>query len=313
MKVAVIGASGFLGTELVNELVNRDNEVLAIDRMQPMEGIASHPRVTHVCADISRTETLIGVLPGIKEVYHLAGVLGTTELDSDVRRSIESNVIGTINVLDAAVKCGVPRVFYASKCHEWLNTYTITKHTGELFCRLYSRLHPVQVSVLRYFNMFGPHQKLYPVRKFIPAFAIQARRNLPIQVFGDGDQTVDMIYVKDAARVTIDFLRAGHVDHALDCGTGKATTVNEVAEAVNRFFGSCAGIQHLPMRRGESERTVVRASIGPLQDLLGPIAFTPLEQALEATLRWYADLDDHAIDAALAYHGIHQPYGVAWS
>jgi hypothetical protein len=67
------------------------------------------------------------------------------------------------------------------------------------------------------------------------------------------------------------------------------------------------------MRRGESERTVVRADIGALQELMGRITFTPLEQALEATLRWYAELDDHVIDAALAYHGIHQPYGVAWN
>ena len=313
MKVAVLGASGFLGTELVNELVERGHEVLAVDRTQPANGTASQPQVAHVSANVTRIDTLISVLPGVEEVYHLAGMLGTTELDNDVHRSIESNIIGTINVLDAAIKCGVPRVFFASKCHVWLNTYTITKHAGEQFCRLYTRLHPVRVSSLRYFNMYGAHQKLYPVRKFIPTFAIQARRGLPIQVFGDGEQTVDMIYVKDAVRITVDFLRTGYVDQALDCGTGEAISVNTVAELVNRFFGNNAGIQHLPMRRGESERTVVKAATGPLQNLLGPIAFTPVEQALEATLRWYAELDDHVIDAALAYHGIHQRYGVAWT
>lgn len=312
MKVAVLGGSGFLGTELVRELVGRGDEVLVVDRAQPKHGVAGHPQVTHVVADVTRMESLLEILPGVQEVYHLAGVLGTTELDSDVRTSIEANIIGTINVLDAAVKCSVPRVFYASKCHVWLNTYTITKHAGEQFCRLYTRLHPIQVSSLRYFNMYGPHQKLYPVRKFIPTFAMQARCGLPIHIFGDGEQTVDMIFSRDAARLTVDFLRTGFIDRALDCGTGDAITVNAVAEAVNRFFHNNAGIQHIPMRRGESERTIVKADMAPLQQVLGPITFTPLEQALDETLRWYAELPDHAIDAALAFHGIHQPHGVSW-
>lgn len=313
MKVAVIGASGFLGTELVKELAARGADVLALDRSMPKNGTAGLPGVRHAEADVTRAETLQDALRGMDEVYHLAGVLGTSELDGDIRASVESNIVGTLNVLDAALKCGVPAVFYASKCHVWLNTYTITKHAGEQFCRLYTRLHPVRVSSLRYFNIYGPHQKLYPVRKFIPTFAIQARRGLPIQIFGDGEQTVDMLFSRDAARITVDYMRAGFVERALDCGTGEAITVNAVAEAVNRFFRNNAGIQHIPMRRGESDRTVVKADLAPLRQVLGPLRFMPLEEALDETLRWYADLADHAIDAALAYHGIHQPYGVSWT
>lgn len=313
MKVAVLGASGFLGTELVYELLQRGDEVLALDRSAPKNGIGADPRVTYVPADITRIDTLIAALKGVEEVYHLAAVLGTAELDGDMRASIENNIIGTINVLDAALKCDVSRVYFASKCHVWLNTYTITKHASEQVCRLYTRLHPLKISSLRYFNIYGPHQKLYPVRKLVPTFAIQARRGLPIQVFGDGEQTVDMLYVKDAVRITVDFLRSGYVDRALDCGTGEAVTVNVIAEMVNRFFGNNADIQHIPMRRGEFDRTVVKADIAPLQRVLGTVDFTPLEEALDTTLRWYADLDDHAIDAALAYHGIYQPYGVAWA
>jgi len=122
-----------------------------------------------------------------------------------------------------------------------------------------------------------------------------------------------MIFSIDAARITVDYLRKGYVDPALDCGSGKALTVNTVAEFVNDYFRNASGIQRIPMRKGESGHSIVRADAGPFEQLLGPIRWTPYERAMEDTLKYYASLDEHTIDAALAFHGIHQPLGVAWS
>ncbi len=250
--------------------------------------------------------------PAQTAVYHFAASLGTSELDGQLRSSIETNVLGALNVFDAALTAHVPRVFFASKAHVWLNAYTITKHTAEQMARLFSHQHPVRICSLRYFNVFGAGQKLAPVRKVLPVFAAQALRGLPIQVYGDGAQTVDMLYVKDAARMTVDYLASGYVDRALDCGSGIPMTVNDLAAAVNDHFGSCAGVEHAAMRKGETPGTQLVADTGPLIEQIGPLLLTDWSGALKDSLEWYARLDPHEIDAALSFHALAQPFDGSW-
>ncbi|MET0342337.1 MAG: NAD-dependent epimerase/dehydratase family protein [Polyangiales bacterium] len=313
MRSVVLGASGFVGAAIVDDLLRRGDHVVAVDRHVDAEKLrTTHERLAYARADITRPETLPALFDGADEIYHLAAVLGTAELDGAVRESVEVNVLGTLNVIEAAIAAKVDRMFLASKPHVWLNTYTITKHCAEQLGRLYTRYHPIRICSLRYLNIFGPAQKLYSVRKVLPVFAAQALRRMPIQVYGDGQQTVDMLYSKDAARLTVDYLRAGVVDRTPDCGTGVAMTVNAVAEAVNDYYGNRAGIQVVPMRRGETPNTRLVADTGALEEALGELHFTDWETALAETLDWYAQRDPHEIDAALAYHGLAQPHGMAW-
>ena len=313
MRSVVIGSAGFLGQALVNELVLRGRTVVALDRRRPKRG--SHDAgVEHVRADIGDMGALCDAFDGADEVYHLAGDLGTSELDAQLRRAIEINILGSLNVFEAALAAEVPRVFFASKVHLWVNGYTATKHCAEQLGRVITQQHPVRICSLRYLNLFGPGQKLSPVRKVLPTFAMQAMRGLPIQVYGDGRQTVDMLYVNDAARVTVDYLEAGYADRALDCGTGSDMTVNELAAAVNEYFGSDAGIQYVPMRRGETaSSTRVVADTTPLEDVLGPIELTPWETALKESLSWYEGLDPHHVDAALSFHGLAHRFDGRWA
>ncbi len=310
MRVVVLGSSGFLGEPLVRELVSRGRHVVAVDHA--VSRSAASDDVERCVVDIRDREALAHVLAGADEVYHLAGALGTSELDSQLRRSIETNVIGSLNVFEAAVDAHVSHVFFASKVHVWLNAYTITKHAAEQIGRLVSHQSGTRICSLRYLNMYGPGQKLTPVRKVLPTFAAQAMRGLPIQVYGDGNQTVDMIFVRDAAKLTVDFLDAGFVDHAIDCGTGTAMTVNALAEAVNEYFDNRAGIDHVAMRRGEVGVTQLVADTEPLEKIIGSLEFTDWETALAETLAWYARLDAHEIDAALAFHGLAQPFDGSW-
>jgi UDP-glucose 4-epimerase len=310
MRVVVLGGSGFLGTALVDELVSRGRDVVAVDRVEPRRNLAD--TVEHRGVDIRDRAALAEVVAGADEIYHLAGALGTSELDGQIRRSIETNVLGSLNVFEAAVEAHVPRVFFASKVHVWLNAYTITKHAAEQLGRLVSHQSSVRISSLRYLNMFGPGQKLAPVRKVLPTFAAQAMRGLPIQVFGDGNQTVDMLFVRDAARLTVDFLEAGFVDYAVDCGTGSAMTVNALAVAVNEYFDNHAGIDHVAMRRGETGVTQLVADTEPLQKIIGSLEFSDWQSALDESLAWYARLDAHEIDSALAFHGLAQPFDGSW-
>ena len=256
-----------------------------------------HGRVTVERIDILDVDAVRAVTASADRVYHLAGKLGTSELDDEIPTAIHINVIGAVNVFAACVDNHVPLVFYPSKPNVWLNTYTITKFASEQFAQLYSGKGQTRICSLRYFNAFGPHQPSGPVRKIIPSFAQRAIRGLPIEIFGTGEQVVDMIFCPDLARITVDFTNAAHTSVPLDCGRGIGITVNEIAYAVNSFFDNVSEIRHLQMRRGETPDTHLVADIGPLRDRLGELSFTDWESSLATTLEWYKD-EEIALEAA---------------
>jgi nucleoside-diphosphate-sugar epimerase len=201
-------------------------------------------------------------------------------------------------VFEAALHAGVGAVFLACKPNLWHNAYSITKEAAERFALTFARDHEdVRFRCLRYYNAYGPHQALGPVRKMIPTFAACALRGMPIPVFGDGEQTVDLILADDLARITIDYLRDPDGDAtALDCGSGHAASVSEIAHLINELAGNDAGVRYHPMRVGEPDSTTLVADIGPLERQLGPQEQLDLEQGLARTLDWYAAQHPHHID-----------------
>lgn len=302
MKAVVIGGLGFIGSKIVNLLLAQGVEVTAADRTGSQElcDTLFGGNVQYFRCDICDPSTL-GFFEGVDEVYNMAGVLGTEELESQVSHAVQVNIVGAVNVLEEASKNGVQRLFFPSKPNVWPNVYTITKEAVEGLARIYNKYHALRVCSLRVFNAYGPRQHLVPIRKIIPTFAVQAIRHLPIQIWGSGEQTVDLVHADDIARMSVDFTRKGS-DQILDCGRGIAVTVNEVAEAVNAYFGSKSGLLHLPMRKGEIPETQLVADIQPLQELIGPCEFVDWESSLAETLDWYAALPAEEIDFALKFY-----------
>jgi UDP-glucose 4-epimerase len=295
MRTVVIGGQGFIGAEVAKDLLRRGDSVTVADlgadraRCDALFG-AGNVRVRS--ADILDKTVLRNLVRGADEVYHMAGKLGTSELDDHVTAGIEINITGAVNVFEACLAADVPRVFYPSKPNVWLNTYSITKFASEQFARLYNECRNMRICSLRYFNAYGPHQATGPVRKIIPTFAMQASRGLPIEIFGDGEQVVDMIFSEDLGRISVDFMRSGYNGAPLDCGRGIGMTVNQVAADVNRHFGNKGRITYLPMRRGETPCTTLVADIKPLRAVLGKPRFSDWKSSLRSTLDWYAARKD---------------------
>lgn len=302
MKAVVTGGSGFLGSTVARRLIDEGHDVTVVDLL-PIGAKGLHSDARFVQGDIRDADLLRREFEGAEEVYHLAGVLGTSELQETPRQAIEVNIGGTVNVFEAADACGVPRVFYPGKPNVWLNTYTITKTAAESFAQMANETGRTRISSLRYYNAYGPGQALLPIRKIVPAFAAQAMRGLPIQVYGDGEQIVDMVYSEDLADLTIRFTRTERTDVIPDCGTGIEVSVNDVARSVNDYFGNAAGIQHLPMRPGEVAHTVLTADTHQLREILGDLRLTDYESSLADTLKWYAELPAAQIDKTLAFYG----------
>jgi UDP-glucose 4-epimerase len=231
VRIAVTGAGGFIGRAVVRHLAARGIETVPFD-------LPAHD-VRHPLD-----------LGGAGHVIHLAGVLGTSELFGQVAEAVAVNVGGTANVLAAALLAGagytgitMPPVFPS--------VYTATKTGARELERAYHHA-GLPTSRVRAFNAYGPGQKHGPghPQKIVPTFAARAWAGQPIPIWGDGEQTVDLIHADDLARLLADAAAFGD-DVTIDGGTGQAMTVNEVASMVLDITGSRAGIEYLPMRLGE--------------------------------------------------------------
>jgi nucleoside-diphosphate-sugar epimerase len=303
MQTVVVGGSGFLGGAVVDTLASCGHDVTVFDVAGSQERTdARHGpgAARYVRGDVRDFDAVMRVFRGADEVYDFAGVLGTAELDDEMPEAVTTNVLGAVHQFEAAVRQGVPRLLYASKPNVWLNTYSITKAAAEAFAALYNERGETRICALRYFNAFGPHQSLVPIRKIVPMFAALAMRGRPLEVFGDGEQIVDLVYSPDLARLTVQFLAEEHSDGVVDCGRGVGLTVNDVARAVNEVTANPGGIRHLPMRRGEDERSVLIADLEVLSKLVGEPCFTDLEASLVDTIDWYRRLPADEIDLAVA-------------
>jgi UDP-glucose 4-epimerase len=237
MRVLVTGGRGFLGGAVLAELAARGHEAYTYDRRDGN--------------DIADLDRLAMRMVSTDAVIHLAGLLGTHELFDRVADAISTNVQGVANVLEAARRVGA-RYVSTTLPSVFPSIYTATKLGAVALERAWHHTYGLQVSRVRAFNAYGPSQKHgegHP-QKIIPTFATEAWAGRPIPIWGDGTQTVDLIHVGDLGRLLVDALDHGD-DWTVDGGTGHGVSVNDVARFVLDITNSRAGVEYLPMRRGE--------------------------------------------------------------
>lgn len=284
MKALVTGGSGFIGSHLIRELRKRDHDVVNYDIKNVKDwDVRDHVRLREV---LDRA--------GPDVVFHLAGVLGTTELMASVINSEKINVLGTLNVLELCRYRKIPLVF-ASKINplDWVNPYTIQKRACEEYCRMYEEQWNVKVAVLRYLYAYGPGQLPIPVQKYVPTFIYRALTNQPIPIWGTGKQHVDPVYVKDVAEATVRTWERQCWGETIEVGHGKGVPVLDVAKLILKLTASESEIRFLPMRPGEPLQCKypLYADTGKMEHLLDmhPKTMTSLEEGLLMTVAWWRD------------------------
>lgn len=252
MRCAVTGGSGFIGRALIAQAEHVGHTVWSFDRADGND----------VLGDLAG-------LGGAECVVHLAGMLGTAELFDDPEAAVQANVVGTLRILEWCAKTGASFVGITMPDSAWANVYQATKLCATRLASAWHRHRGVPVAHVRAFNAFGPGQKHGPghPRKIVPTFASEAWAGRPLEVWGSGQQTVDLVHVDDVARVLLAATGYGD-DEVFDAGTGESWTVNRVAAYINTYTGNAAGITHLPMRDGESADTSIGAT-GEGWDRLG--------------------------------------------
>ncbi|NCX94757.1 MAG: NAD-dependent epimerase/dehydratase family protein [Gammaproteobacteria bacterium] len=214
----------------------------------------------------------------------------TLVMFSNPQPSVETNIIGGLNVFEAVRHYKVPAVYIAVGNHWMNNSYSITKTTAERFAFMFNKEHGTKIAVVRGLNAYGPRQKHYPVRKIMPNFILPAIKGGAITVYGNGSQIMDMIYVSDLAEILVRALLNDHgvYDRIFEAGTGRETSVKFIAEEVIRQVGM-GSIHFVPMRPGETENSVVLADVQTLE-ALGDVKMKTLEEGIALTIPYYKSI-----------------------
>lgn len=286
-KILVTGGSGFIGSHVVDELRDRGYAVTIFDHY----GKKPHREDVEVFLGDTRDAVAVTEAVAVHDgVIHLAGVLGTQETINNPAPAVETNIMGGLNVFQACRQYGKPCVYIAVGNHWMNNSYSISKTTAERFALMFNKEHGTRIAVVRALNAYGPRQKALPVKKIMPNFILPALRGEAIQIYGDGSQIMDMIYVKDVAAILVDALDKDHkqFDSIFEAGTGRRTTVKQIAEMVIQAVGK-GSIEYLPMRPGEPEHSVVLGDPETLVPLgIDPVKFfVPLEEGIKETVKYY--------------------------
>lgn len=310
-KLVVIGGAGLIGSHTVDRLVREDvKEVLIYDnfvrgRMENLAPALKDPRVKvyDVGGDILQTDILESALQGADGVFHLSA-LWLLQCHEYPRSAFDVNVRGTFNVMEACVKTGVKRLVYSSSASVYgdaveepmtedhpfhnKNFYGATKIAGEAFLRSFHHRYGLNFVGLRYMNVYGPRQDYHGAYIAVIMKMLDAiDKGQSPTIMGDGSEAFDFVAVEDCGLANVCAMKAETVDRFYNVGTGKRTSLKELAELLLVLTGSDKPINYAP----RSQATLVRNRIGSPKRASEEIGFTAeieLREGLKRLIEWRA-------------------------
>lgn len=323
-KLVVIGGAGLIGSHTVDKLIKEDvKEVLIYDnfvrgRIENLGDALKDPRVKiyDVGGDIMQSDILESALEGADGVFHLAA-LWLLQCHEYPRTAFDTNVRGTFNVLEACIKKKVQRLVYSSSASVYgdaveepmtedhpfnnQNFYGATKICGEAMSRALHFRYGLNYVGLRYMNVYGPRQDYHGAYIAVIMKMLDAidRGEAPT-IFGDGSEAFDFVAVEDCGAANVCAMKADTVDRFYNVGTGKRTSLKEVAEKLIQLTGCSKPIQFAP----RSQATLVRNRIGSAKRASEEIKFDAkidLDDGLQKLIEWRAT---HKAEVAARRHSV---------
>jgi UDP-glucose 4-epimerase len=308
-RFLIIGGAGLIGSHCVDELVNEDvGEIRVYDNFvrgthENLVGALRDPRVNiyDIGGDICQTDILDAAMKGMDGVFHFAA-LWLLQCHEFPRAAFDVNVAGTFNVLDACVKNNVERLVYSSSASVYgdaveepmaedhpfnnKNFYGATKIAGEAMARAYHYRYGLDYVGLRYMNVYGPRQDyrgayIAVIMKMLDAID----RGEGPTILGDGSEAFDFVAVRDCGRGNVCAMKADTTDRFYNVGTGKRTSLKDLAEILLKLTGCKHPINYAP----RSQATLVRNRIGSPKRAKAEIGFeakVSLEDGLRELIDW---------------------------
>ncbi len=258
-KVVVTGGAGFIGSNLVDELLGKGCEVIILDDLSTGKKENINKNATFVHCDISKTVEHDGIdyvatqyFDNVDVIFHLAALARVQPSIDNPRPYNEANVTGTMNLLFAAHKAGVKKVVYSasSSCYgdteifptpedapkNPLSPYGVQKYIGEIYCKMFSEVYGLDTCSLRYFNVYGPRMAQEGAYALVLAiWQRQFNNGEPLTITNDGHQTRDFTHVSDVVQANV--LAAEHPvrlnGEAFNVGNGDTISINDVSKMIN--------------------------------------------------------------------------------
>jgi UDP-N-acetylglucosamine 4-epimerase len=311
MKVLVTGGAGFIGSHIVEHLLEREDveEVRVLDNFSTgfkrnIEPFFSNPKFRLIEGDIRSVEDCEKAVEGVDAVSHQAALGSVPRSINDPITSHNVNVNGFLNILEAVRKYGVKKMVYASSSSVYgdladspkveertgklLSPYAATKMANELYAEVYAKNYGIQICGFRYFNVFGPRQDPDgPYAAVIPLFIKSALENRQPIINGDPNISRDFTYVSNAVKANLAgiFLFGDHVHEVFNIACGKATSLLKIWELISESELECQKPLIGPPRKGDIKFSL--ADIQKATSLLKYIDLVQLEDGLRKTKKFY--------------------------
>ncbi|MEO8570320.1 MAG: NAD-dependent epimerase/dehydratase family protein [Chloroflexota bacterium] len=306
MRVLVTGAAGFIGRWVVGELLERGHTVLPIDNLAEgdeanLETFARHPGLLPFeMGDVRDAAACLRWTSGVDAVAHLAASISVQDSIDDPAMTFENDVVGTFNVLEGARTSGA-RVLFMSTCMVYdrastpegigethptrpASPYAASKLSGEALTLSYFHAYGLPTTVVRPFNTYGPFQRSVGEGGVVAIFTRRSLLGEELQIYGDGRQTRDLLYVEDCARFVCDALVSDAASGGiLNAGTGVDVSVNELAAAIEPDPTRIVHVEHI---HPQSEIAVLRCDASRARQLLGWAPEVSLAEGMARTRSW---------------------------
>ena len=309
-RVLITGGAGFIGSHLTEDLVKNGYSVKIMDdfstgSVNNVMELFNYKNFKMVRGSITDKELLAKATSDVDAIFHLAAQVHVDRSVIEPRRTFEINTIGTLNVLDAALENNIELVAYASTSEVYgsakytpmdedhplnpASPYAASKAAADRLCFSYYNTYKLPVVIVRCFNTYGPRQKNSGYAAAIPKFLRRASAHLPPIIYGDGLQTRDYMYVKDAVKAYKLVLNSYEkvLGQAINFGTGQEVTILDLAKTIVGLSRNNFVPIHTAPRPGEVKRLC--ADITKARKMLGFEPGYTLKKGLQEFARWYEE------------------------
>lgn len=304
MKVLVTGGAGFIGSHIVDRLLDEGHQVVVVDNLSTGEEGYLRPNGSFYRMNI-QDEEIEGVFCEERPdaVIHQAAQSQVPSSIEDPIGDAQTNILGTLRLLEGCRRYGARKFIYASSAAIYgnpqylpvdeehplspLSPYGISKMTPESYIRAYRELHGLSFTIFRYANVYGIRQVPHGEGAVISIFIDRLLRGQPLAIYGDGEQTRDYIYVEDIARANVMALEQGDGE-TFNLGTGVNTSLKDLVKTLEIIRGQKVEIEYGPERPGDIKYSYF--NIEKVKTLLNWHPQTDLETGLRRTLEFYGAL-----------------------
>lgn len=308
-KYLVTGGAGFIGSNIVEELLKRGEHVRVLDNLSTGKRENLRPFLNDIElieGDVRSYHIVREAVQGVDFILHQAALPSVPRSIKDPITTNEVNVIGTLNILDAARECSVKRVVFASSSSVYGNNlvlpkredlvpdpispYAVSKLAAEKYCKAFYEVYGLETVCLRYFNVFGSNQD--PNSQYsaaIPKFITAILNGDRPTVYGDGEQSRDFTYVQNVVEANLLACEAeGVAGETFNIACGESITINQLIQKINEIFGKHVQSKYLEAREGDVKHSL--ADIGNAKKFLSYEVHDFFDSGLEKTVAWYGNL-----------------------